>query len=298
MKKLPFLLSILIASASQAQTEVPVDQRPQPGNTGAYAFAFVDHVNDARIGDQIILDLRMDGGRDNLGFVQGGMFRLKIPFASWVEIEANVMTDAWQITPATALKYGIQSKQTRIDGEPNFKTKVRILKETQKRPAISFQATTKTAAGDFLSTHRYTDSAGYEFSILASKDIYNSDSEEAIIRKVRLLTEIAFIAWDTNLGQQNDSYKTSAAIQLEGKNNFRMKMSFLGYYGWQQPKFDYVSTLQLEVSKTLKKNPKFQVYGQANLGLSEAATPFLVGGGMRMFLKAPQKKKKPILIQP
>lgn len=285
------LLLMIFSIQARAQTEVPeqpaIEQTPQPGTTGAYAFAFVDHVNDAKIGDYINIDLRVDAGKDKLGNVQGGMFRIRIPFAHWVEIEANAVSDLWQISESTRAQYGFQSrKNQRFDGDLNFKTKIRILKETDKRPAIGFQATMKTAAGDFMSAHRYTDSAGYEFSVLASKDLMVSETD--LIRKVRLLTEVAFIAWDTNRSEQNDSYKASAAVQLDGKE-FKMKVSFLGFYGWQNPRYDFVSMLRLEGSKDL--NEKLQVYGQANFGLTKASTPLLVGGGVRYFLAAPSRSK-------
>lgn len=270
-----------------AQDETKYDQGPQPANTGAYAFAFVDHVHDARIGDYVNIDVRLDAGKDKLGTVQGGMFRIRIPFVHWVEIEANATTDFWQISEETRLKHNLNSRRnTRLDGDLNFKTKIRILKEKNNRPALAFQATMKTAAGDFVSTHRYTDSAGYEFSVLASKDLMTSETN--LIRKVRVLTELAFIAWDTNRSEQNDSYKTSAAIQLDGKE-FKMKVSFLGFYGWQNPKYDFVSALQLEGAKNF--GDKLQGYGQVNIGLSKAAVPLLVGAGVRYFLSPPKKTR-------
>ena len=243
----------------------------------------------------MIIDVRLDAGIDKLGNVQGGMFRIKIPFANWVEIEANAVSDHWHITEDMRTRYGITSTQNiRFDGDLNFKTKIRILTENKNRPALAFQATAKTAAGDFMSAHRYTDSAGYEFSVLASKDLFNSD--ENLVRKVRILSEIAFVAWDTQQSQQNDSYKVSAGVQIDG-SKFNMKVSFLGFYGWQNPDYDFVSTLQLEASKNFKNN--FQLYGQANIGLSKAATPLLVGGGIRYFMNAPKRKRKSIpYVQP
>lgn len=294
MRNITFTLLMVFLSVSaraQMQDETRYGQGPQPANTGAYAFAFVDHVHDARIGDYINIDVRLDAGKDNLGTVQGGMFRIRIPFAHWVEIEANAVTDIWQISEETRMKYGIKSRQpTRLDGDLNFKTKIRILQEKPNRPALAFQATAKTAAGDFVSTHRFTDSAGYEFAVLASKDLM--ESETNLVQKVRILAEAAFIAWDTNRSEQNDSYKISAGVQLDGKE-FQFKMSFLGFYGWQNPRYDFVSALRLEAATNVKRN--IQIYGQTNIGLSKAAVPLLVGAGVRYFLPAPKKKKISIL---
>ncbi len=274
---------------------------PNPGNTGAYAFSFIDHATDATIGDDIIIDVKLDAGKDNLGTVEGGILRLKIPFAHWVEIEADLVSDQWQVSDGVKEEYGLKGNTGKFDGDVNFKTKVRILTEskTSNRPALAFQATVKTAAGDYVSGHRYTDSAGYEFAILGCLYFYRKfhhwktflESDDAIIRKVKILTEIAFIAWDTQQAEQNDAYKASAGIQIEGEK-FKMRVSYLGYYGWQIPNSDHVSTLQLEASKNLK--PNFQVYGQVNLGLSQAATPIMVGAGIRYYLPAPKKKRKPI----
>lgn len=290
-----FAAVVIPLLSASAQTEVPLDLKPEPGTTGAYAFAFIDHAGDAKIGDHVIIDLRLDGGRDILGSVGGGMLRIRIPFATWVEIEGNMVSDFWKISEATRVRYNIISTQTkRFDGDFNFKTKIRILKESEKRPALGLQVTAKTAAGDFGGTHRYTDSAGYEFSLLASKELFSDD--DSLIRKVRFLSEIAFIAWDTNLKEQNDAYKASAAVQVEAKK-MKMKVSWLGYYGWQNPSVDYVSSLQLEAAKDVRKN--LQVYGQTSIGLTKATTPLLIGGGVRYFMAAPKKKrKKPNFVQP
>lgn len=284
-----------MALAEAQDTEL--DHNPNPGNTGGYAFHFIDQATDATIGDNIIIDLKMDAGKDNLGTMQGGFFRIKIPFAHWVEIEADAVTDRWQISEETRERYGINNVKGAFDADLTFKTKIKIFSDskTSARPAIAFQATGKTAMGDFKSTHRFTDSAGYEFAILGSKVIY--DSQETIIRKVKLLTELAFVAWDTDVAEQNDALKASTGIMLEGKQ-FNMKVSWLGLYGWQDPNLDHVSMLQVEASKNLMNN-RMQIYGQANIGLSKASTPYLVGGGVRYYFNAPKKKKKdPTLIQP
>lgn len=287
--KLLLVLSLPI-SLIHAQEE-NLDTVPNPGNTGAYAFSFIDQANDAKIGDHVIIDLKLDAGIDNLGSMQGGILRIRIPFAHWVEIEANAMSDRWKITDQVRDRYGIKGNTGPFDGDLALKTKIRIVQESQNsfRPAISFQGTAKAAAGDFKSTHRYTDSAGYELSILASKTI--RDTEDTILRKVRLLTEVAFIAWDTGLSEQNDALKASAGILVEGEK-MKMKVSWLGYYGWQNPAVDFVSSLQLEASTNLRKS--FQIYGQANIGLSKASTPFLIGAGLRYNLPAPKRKPRPI----
>lgn len=289
MKKTIYSL-LLVLSLPFAQAQTKYDDNPNPGNTGGYAFHFIDQATDATIGDHIIIDLKMDAGKDNLGNMQGGFFRIKIPFAKWVEIEADAVSDRWQITEEVREQYGINNIKGSSDADLTFKTKVKIFSDNPNsaRPAVAFQATGKTAMGDFSSTHRFTDSAGYEFAILTSKVVY--DSPETIIRKVKLLTELAFVAWDTDQAQQNDAFKGSAGIMLEGKQ-FNMKVSWLGLYGWQNPDYDKVSMLQIEASKNLKNN-RFQVYGQANIGLTPASTPYLVGGGVRMYLNAPKKKKK------
>ncbi len=264
---------------------------PNPGNTGAYAFSFIDHATDATIGDDIIIDVKLDAGKDNLGKVQGGILRLKIPFAHWVEIEADFVSDRWQVSDEIKNEYGLKGNSGKFDGDLTFKTKIKILSEskTSHRPALAFQATLKTAAGDYMSGHRYTDSAGYEFSVLGSKTLREEDDE--IIRKVKVLTEIAFIAWDTQQSEQNDAYKASFGVQVEGEK-FKMRVSYLGYNGWQIPAADHVSILQLEGSKNIRQN--LQLYGQINLGLSKASTPIMIGAGVRYYLPAPKKKRKPI----
>jgi hypothetical protein len=292
MKYLYALLFLFLSAMIKvnAQEVIPYADGPNPGNTGAYAFSFIDHATDAKIGDDIIIDVKLDAGKDNLGNVQGGILRLKVPFAHWVEIEADFVADRWQITDEVKDQYGIKKNKGNFDGELYFKTKIKILeeKEGSNRPNLAFQANVKTAAGDFASTHRYTDTAGYEFAILGSKSFMESD--EHIVRKVKVLTELAFIAWDTARSEQNDALKASAGIQIDTeKMNF--KVSYLGYYGWQIPKKDNVSTLQLQAVRNI--NNKFQVYGQVNIGLTPAATPLMVGAGVKLYLPAPKKKRKP-----
>ena len=87
------LLFALLPTLNAHAQDVNIDQTPQPGNTGAHAFAFIDPATDAQIGDHIVLDVKVDGGKDNLGNFQGTMIRVRIPFATWVEIEANAVSD-------------------------------------------------------------------------------------------------------------------------------------------------------------------------------------------------------------
>lgn len=275
---------------SFGQYDPKFNQYPNPKTTGAYAFAFIDHATDPKIGDHVVIDARIDGGIDNLGNVQGGMIRIRIPFVKWIEIEANAVADRWQISEETREKFGINKTSGNFDGDMNFKTKIRILKQNEHtmKPDLSFMVTTKAAAGDFDQTHRYTDSAGYEFSILGAKDFY--EDHNTIITKIRFLMEMAFIAWDTANSEQNDAFKVSSALQIEAANDFKVKISFLGFYGWQEKRVDHVNTVQLEVNKKISK--RVEVYGQANFGISKAATPLLVGGGVRINLNPPKPRRR------
>src|SRR3989338_1119197 len=218
MKNYLFVLALLLVPFLKAEAQY--EEGPNPGNTGAHAFLFIDHATDAEIGEHVIIDVQMDGGQDNLGNFQGTVLRLKIPFSDWIEIEADMAADNWQVTDEVVEKYGLATNGRIDGGDPIFKTKMRILNETDKRPAISLQTSVKTASGDFKGGRRFTDSAGYEISILGTKTLLESD--EAIIRKAKLFAEIAFIAWDTNASQQNDAWKISTALKVEGET-FKMK---------------------------------------------------------------------------
>jgi len=255
---------------------------PNPGTTGTNAFEFIKFAQDASIGEKVQVDFELTDTSNTLGDAQTVIIRFYIPIDKWVSVGFDYRGEKFHNSPEAMQAYQIPVEEGIASGDLNFYTIIRLLEETGKLPQISLKITVKTAIGDLRQTRRYTDSAGYEFSILASRDLFIN--EAALVKKLRFLFEVGFIAWDTAMGEQNDALKVSGVFNLDlGK--FDLNLGALLYRGWQDPKVDSYVALKAEFLYTFSDKLTFStVYRR---GFTPSAPKNYYGIGLRWFFNRP-----------
>ena len=268
-----FFFPIIYSAPSYAQYD-----GPNPGSTGAYAFLFLDHAQEAKISRLPRVDVKTDFlGRDRLGKVQGVVLSLLVPFGDAAELEVVSGVDTWNLSPSVVERYELEKSRGHTGGDVIIRTKLRVLGDhgDPLKPTVAILINLKTPAGDFKQARRYTDSSAYELAVTFSKALLGS-SKSAL--RLRGHLEAGFAVWDTGPSEQNDAYKVAARVQGSYKK-FKFSAGFLGFYGWQDSAVDHVSLLRLEGGWLVV--PNLDVYGQVNLGLSQAALEHLAGLGFR-----------------
>ncbi len=284
-RPLSIAAALLLGTSAFAQSDAQpaLSDHPLPGNTGVNAFSWVNPAGEVEIPEKIEITAKVQQAQDHLAESTTGIFRVQIPFATWVAFSVDGRIENWHTNTPLGRQLIPDLNGRTEGGDVNFRTMIRVLRDNPKNlcPAITLKAVTKTASGDFTTSRRYTDSAGYEIGVAASKAIR---MDPYFIEKLRFFLEVAFLAWDTKVGQQDDSYKFAGGFEVVSGRH-QLQVSFLGYNGWMSPSLDYVSSLNGEYRYHANQRFDFSVSGSA--GLNEAANPWMLAAGIHCYLKRP-----------
>ena len=281
IRGLTLAIAFFVAPSAFAQNGLPaLSDHPLPGNTGINAFSWVNPAGEVDIPEMIEITAKVQQAQDHLAGSSTGIFRVQIPFSTWIAFSVDGRVERWH-TNTTQGQILLPDLNGRTEGgDFNFRTMIRVLRDNPKNlcPAVTLKATTKTASGDFLTSRRYTDSAGYEIGIATSKALH-MDTET--IQKLRFFLEVAFVAWDTKVGQQDDSYKFAGGFEVATERH-SLQVSFLGFNGWMDGALDQVNSLNGEYRYHADKRIDLSLSG--SVGLTEAANPWMLAAGIHCYL--------------
>lgn len=125
--------------------------------------------------------------------------------------------------PGTGDSQPLPLKGTLSTGVWYLSTDMLILRETERRPALTLRAALKTASEPIsFHTARYYDSAGYFFDLAAGKSFGS----------IRLAASAGFLCWQTDNGRQNDAVLYDFRLSWQ-PGKFRLAASIGGYSGWE-----------------------------------------------------------------
>ncbi len=153
----------------------------------------VPEFTDARIPAKTTISLM---GDYYFGFgdkTKNGYFKVEIPllpefvsFKFWASTLEN-----YTVTPELSEIRGMNGNLT---GQPNgdlyVQTRIAILKESSKAPAIIFNTTLKTASGTNFTERRYFDTPGYYFDLEFGKSIHLNNN---FISEIRGVANLGFL---------------------------------------------------------------------------------------------------------
>jgi hypothetical protein len=281
------LITVLNISAIFAQDvqRTDPDFRMSPGNMGPNAFSWLWHVRDARvIGDKIIIDAGLRNSYDRYNqATQTAIVKVEIPFSELASLEFSNTLEKWKLNTKAMAAYGATDSKGFDAGDVVAAVKFRLAKEARFRPAIAISGIFKTASGADENA-RFTDTAGYAININFAKDIFKS---AGVLRKLRLLGEFGFGAWDDGPSSQNDIYRYGGAAIFDFKGHSSLDIGIHGYTGWRN-NGDKPLTLYVEGRKVF--SPTVTAFGGIDLGLNSSATKSTYSAGIRIQLVRKYKK--------
>lgn len=262
-----------------------------PGNMGPNAFYFMWHIDDARVvGDQILIHLNYRPSLDlRHEWTNATVVSVVVPFSEFASVEFSELVERWNLNDQGFRDYGSRTRSGTTLGDFVATVKFNVLKETAYRPAITLKGVIKSANGS-ADDGRNTDSAGYEIGALFAKDVLNASGA---LRKIRVLGEIGFFAWDDGIHHQNDTYRYGIATEFLFRRDATLAVGFHGYTGWQK-NGDAPKTLYVEGRKVF--TPRLTGFGSVDLGLNSktnpSANPLMLNAGIRISLNRPYSKRR------
>lgn len=290
-------LTVLSATSAFAQYSPPVtspDYKVSPGTMGPNAFApWMWRVTDAHVySDGVVVDVSYRYIKDRFSsFTHTGVARVEIPFSALSSLEITYLYEKWKLSNEGLAQFDPRTASGANVGDVIARFKTRLVGEKPGKwwPTVSVSVSVKTASGGF-EDRRFTDSTGYAFDFLVAKDILMSNP--TWLRKIRIIGEAGFMAWDDGVHSQNDAYRYGLAAQFVFNRGWMFTTGFHGYTGWRK-NFDRPQTLYFEAQKQLGK--RVRLFTSADYGLRDVS-PYTYSVGIRVTMNwKPAKKNKPIV---
>lgn len=137
----------------------------------------------------------------------------------------------YKVTDEVSDRRMMQKKEGFATGDLYIQTRIRLLSENSKRPAIIFNSTLKTASGSEFKNRRFFNTAGYYFDVEMGKSFI---FPHAFVEEIRLVSDLGFFSWDVqtpNLNVQDDAFMYGLKLILKHKN-LSWENTISGYHGW------------------------------------------------------------------
>ncbi|MEA4935745.1 MAG: hypothetical protein VB102_03780 [Paludibacter sp.] len=157
----------------------------------------------------------------------------------------------------------------KANGDFYVQTRISLLKENKKSPAILLNSTLKTASGTNFKERRYFDTPGYYFDLEIGKSFIMKNN---LINEIRLVGNVGFLCWETTNSVQDDAPIYGAKIII-GNNRLHWENTLSGYYGWMHsnPKYgsDYGDTPLVYATKFNFQHNNINYFTQYQYGIKD-----------------------------
>ncbi|OJV36918.1 MAG: hypothetical protein BGO29_01920 [Bacteroidales bacterium 36-12] len=201
-----------------------------------------------------------------------GYFKIDIPllpervsFKIW-----STIFEHYKVTDAVNVSRGMNGNLTgKTNGDFYVQTRISLLKEDVKKPAIILNSTLKTASGTKFRERRYFDTPGYYFDVEIGKSFFLN---KQFINEIRLVADLGFLCWETSGSRQNDAPIYGLKLIL-GNQKFKWENTISGYYGWMHthPAYgsDYGDVPLVYATKLIFKTDKLDYFAQYQYGIND-----------------------------
>lgn len=253
-----------------------------PGRMGPNALPAIA-VEDAALPEAIVTEvggaLHLDGGAADRAITP--RFRLVVPFhgSAAFEVEGTPV-EFWSVSPATRARTGGVGTSGVAKGDVSFGARFAIFREREGVPAVALRILTKSTTGKGLEDLRFTDAPAYAIEALASKTVHEGP---ALVRSVRVLAKLGFLAWSQDQGVQDDAIDYGAAVDTALRTGTVLRLEVRGYAGYQaydKPMLASVRVLQQAWSTAA-------ISLGVNRGLTPDAPDWELRAGMVFTLRTP-----------
>jgi hypothetical protein len=170
---------------------------------------------------------------------KNGYFKIEIPLVA-ERVSFKIWTtlfESYKVTDELSLQRNMANGNTsgKANGDFYVQTRISLLKEKKKAPAIVLNSTLKTASGTNFAERRYFDTPGYYFDLEIAKSVYTKGK---FINEIRAVANVGFLCWETSGSRQNDAPMYGGKIII-GNEKWKLENTLSGYSGWMHSHRNY-----------------------------------------------------------
>ena len=232
----------------------------------------VPEFTDATIPSATTLQLMGDYYFGYGDITKNGYFKIEIPllpervsFKIWTS-----MFEHYRVTEEVSeLRQMNGTTSGKANGDFYVQTRILMLKENKRNPAIILNSTLKTASGTNFKERRYFDTPGYYFDMEIGKSFFFNNK---ILNEIRFVGNLGFLCWETTNSTQNDAPMYGGKM-IARINQWQWENTIAGYYGWMHthPFYgsDYGDTPLVYSTKLTFKRKKIVYFAQYQYGIKD-----------------------------
>ena len=232
----------------------------------------VPEFTDATIVEKTTIDLMADYYFGYGDETKNGYFKIDIPllpgrvsFKIW-----STFFEHYQVTDEISLARDMNGNTTgKANGDFYVQTRISLLKEDVRKPALILNTTIKTASGTNFTGRRYFDTPGYYFDVEAGKSLFINNK---FLNEIRFVGNLGFLCWETTNSTQNDAPIYGGKIII-GNQQWKLENTLSGYYGWMHthPRYgnDYGDAPLVYATKFTYKLNKIDYFAQYQYGIKD-----------------------------
>ncbi|MGC3979016.1 MAG: hypothetical protein QM751_12810 [Paludibacteraceae bacterium] len=251
----------------------------------------VPEFTDARIPAQTTISLMGDYYFGHGDQTENGYVKIEFPLLPErvsLKLWSTVMEN-YQVTDALSAARGMNIITDRItkgdkavefrdgktigtaNGDLYVQTRIRLLQEKKKAPAIILNATIKTASGTNFPQRRYFDTPGYYFDVEVGKSFYTKGK---FLSEIRAVANTGFLCWETTNSTQDDATMYGGKLII-GNPTWKLENTVSGYWGWihtnarLNPLGDYGDAPLVYAAKFSIMNKKIDYFAQYQYGIKD-----------------------------
>lgn len=232
----------------------------------------VPEFTDATIVEKTTIELMTDYYFGYGDQTKNGYFKIDIPllpgrvsFKIW-----STFFEHYQVTDEISLARDMNGNTTgKANGDFYVQTRISLLKEDVRKPALILNTTIKTASGTNFTGRRHFDTPGYYFDVEAGKSLFINNK---FLNEIRFIGNLGFLCWETTNSTQNDAPIYGGKIIL-GNQQWKWENTLSGYYGWMHthPRYgnDYGDAPLVYATKFTYKLNKIDYFAQYQYGIKD-----------------------------
>lgn len=232
----------------------------------------VPEFTDATIVEKTTIDLMADYYFGYGDETKNGYFKIDIPllpgrvsFKIW-----STFFEHYQVTDEISLARDMNGNTIgKANGDFYVQTRISLLKEDVRKPALILNTTIKTASGTNFIGRRYFDTPGYYFDVEAGKSLFINNK---FLNEIRFVGNLGFLCWETTNSTQNDAPIYGGKIII-GNQQWKLENTLSGYYGWMHthPRYgnDYGDAPLVYATKFTYKLNKIDYFAQYQYGIKD-----------------------------
>lgn len=225
MLRFVLILGLQVTSLALAIEDQNIPVEINPGFLGPNALP-VPQLRETRVGSKMRASLGLESHyQRNRELVGNPRFAIFLPFSERAALRLSGEPLEYFVTSSDLQnERNALNKRGFAPGDLYFGAMFQILDRDYDPIDLSLNVTTKSTTGKGLESSRHTDAPGYIIDVTLADTDYTAGGI-----KYKLSSYIAFLAWQTGLGEQNDAFGN--AIRIDYYLWPRAALSSeLGYY--------------------------------------------------------------------